>query len=108
MTDELLAAEKARTDNAALLEGLNLIVASNRGPVNFQRGEDGSLAWQRSGGGLVTALLGLAHSTEMTWVASKECPPSSKKPSSRPTSVRSSTSAQMCARHCCKGVSAGR
>jgi trehalose 6-phosphate synthase len=70
MTDEPLAAEMDRAENAALLEGLNLIVASNRGPVNFQRGEDGGLTWQRSGGGLVTALLGLAHSTEMTWVAS--------------------------------------
>ena len=70
MTDEPLAAEMDRAENAALLEGLNLIVASNRGPINFQRGEDGGLTWQRSGGGLVTALLGLAHSTEMTWVAS--------------------------------------
>src|SRR5437588_12771084 len=35
-----------------------LVVASNRGPISFERGEDGELVERRGAGGLVTALTG--------------------------------------------------
>ena len=53
-----------------LSEDRSLIVVSNRGPVGFSRVEDGSVKINRSGGGLVTALLGLAQNVGITWVAS--------------------------------------
>ncbi len=43
-----------------------LVLVSNRGPVTYQ--EDGSV--KRGGGGLVTALTGLASHREATWIAS--------------------------------------
>jgi trehalose 6-phosphate synthase len=43
-----------------------LILVSNRGPVTFQ--DDGTL--KRGGGGLVTALTGLASHRESVWIAS--------------------------------------
>ncbi len=46
-----------------------LIVASNRGPVTFERGEDGVLAPRRGAGGLVTALLGALQEAGGLWVA---------------------------------------
>lgn len=45
-----------------------LLVASNRGPVSFRRGENGGLVGSRGGGGLVTALGGLARHHDLTWV----------------------------------------
>lgn len=53
-----------------LLNGRNLIIASNRGPVSLYRSSDGSVQFQRSGGGLVTALLGLSQNIGVTWIAS--------------------------------------
>ena len=47
----------------------SLVILANRGPVSFQRAEDGSLMSQRSGGGLVTALTGLCRHTEATWIS---------------------------------------
>ncbi len=47
-----------------------LIIVSNRGPVNFTIDETGELQTSRSGGGLVTALLGLAQHVDITWIAS--------------------------------------
>jgi trehalose 6-phosphate synthase len=46
-----------------------LIVASNRGPVTFERGEDGALSPRRGAGGLVTALLGALQESGGLWVA---------------------------------------
>jgi trehalose 6-phosphate synthase len=46
--------------------GTDLILVSNRGPVTFQ--PDGSV--KRGGGGLVTALTGLASHRDAIWVAS--------------------------------------
>src|SRR4051794_21272111 len=43
-----------------------LVLVSNRGPVTFQ--DDGSI--RRGGGGLVTALTGLASHREVVWIAS--------------------------------------
>jgi len=47
----------------------SLIVASNRGPVTFERGQDGALAARRGSGGLVTALSGALLEAEGIWVA---------------------------------------
>lgn len=58
----------------AILERQNLIIVSNRGPFSFQKEEDGSLKYQRSGGGLVTALLGLAKTVPSTWIACATSP----------------------------------
>jgi trehalose 6-phosphate synthase len=47
-----------------------LIVVSNRGPVSFSTGEDGSRVARRGGGGLVTALRSLVSHHDVTWIAS--------------------------------------
>jgi trehalose 6-phosphate synthase len=46
-----------------------LILVSNRGPVTFSRGPGGDLERQRGGGGLVTALMGLAEHTPALWIS---------------------------------------
>jgi trehalose 6-phosphate synthase len=47
-----------------------LIIVSNRGPAQFERGEDGERTVRRGGGGLVTALSGLVSHREALWIAS--------------------------------------
>lgn len=54
---------------ARMFERRRLIMASNRGPVEFRVEADGRLAMQRGSGGVVTALLGVARMTEVTWIA---------------------------------------
>jgi trehalose 6-phosphate synthase len=46
-----------------------LTIVSNRGPVSFVRGADGSRAARRGGGGLVTALRSLVSHHDVTWIA---------------------------------------
>lgn len=46
-----------------------LLVASNRGPVTFRVSDDGDFIARRGGGGLVTALSGLARHHDVTWVS---------------------------------------
>jgi trehalose 6-phosphate synthase len=47
-----------------------LIIAANRAPVIFEEAQDGTLRYQRGGGGLVTALTGLCrHAADTTWIA---------------------------------------
>ena len=46
-----------------------LIVASNRGPVTFERGTDGTFGPHRGAGGLVTALIGALQDAGGLWVA---------------------------------------
>ena len=53
-----------------LLERMALIIASNRGPVTLQKDENNDIQYQRGGGGLVTALTGLAQHVDATWIAS--------------------------------------
>lgn len=48
----------------------NLIVVSNRGPVNFQRDAEGVLRPVRGGGGLVTSLAPALEGTGATWLSS--------------------------------------
>ncbi|HTR75746.1 MAG TPA: trehalose-6-phosphate synthase [Solirubrobacterales bacterium] len=47
-----------------------LIIVSNRGPAQFERGEDGERTVRRGGGGLVTALAGLVSHRDALWIAS--------------------------------------
>ena len=47
-----------------------LIIVSNRGPAQFEHGPDGERVVRRGGGGLVTALSGLATHRRVLWVAS--------------------------------------
>lgn len=46
-----------------------LVLVSNRGPVSFRIGDQNNLVARRGGGGLVTALSGLATHHDVTWVA---------------------------------------
>ena len=50
-------------------ERVSVIVASNRGPVTFERDAHGELEAHRGSGGLVTALTGALHAAEGLWVA---------------------------------------
>ena len=47
-----------------------LIIVSNRGPLQFERGESGERTLRRGGGGLVTALSGLVSHRDALWIAS--------------------------------------
>jgi trehalose 6-phosphate synthase len=47
-----------------------VVVASNRGPVSFDRDDRGRLAARRGSGGLVTALSGVFYRDDTTWVSS--------------------------------------
>jgi trehalose 6-phosphate synthase len=54
-----------------ILSNRQLIIASNHGPVTFHTDENGIIQPQRSGGGgLVTALSGIAQHVEACWIAS--------------------------------------
>jgi len=47
-----------------------LVIAANRAPVTVEEAENGTLEFQRGGGGLVTALTGLfRHTADATWIA---------------------------------------
>ncbi|MBS3783135.1 MAG: trehalose-6-phosphate synthase [Anaerolineae bacterium] len=46
-----------------------LIIAANRGPVTFEQDDEGALSYERGGGGLVTALLGMCRHTNATWIS---------------------------------------
>src|SRR5947207_12370970 len=52
--------------DATSSDGTDLILVSNRGPVTFEA--DGEV--KRGGGGLVTALTGLASHRDAIWIAS--------------------------------------
>ncbi|MFF5566137.1 trehalose-6-phosphate synthase [Streptomyces sp. NPDC012623] len=45
-----------------------VLVASNRGPVSYTLGDDGSLAAKRGGGGLVSGLSAIGPDTDAVWV----------------------------------------
>ncbi len=56
-----------------ILNNRSLIIASNRGPVTFQKDAQGVLQPQRrGGGGLVTALSGLAQYVDALWISSAQ------------------------------------
>ena len=53
-----------------LLDHRRLIIASNRGPMEYHIDADGSLMAHRGGGGMVTALTSATRFVPATWVAS--------------------------------------
>ncbi len=53
-----------------LLGSQRLILASNRGPMEFHVQPDGELQPRRGSGGVVTALSGLTNYVDFTWIAS--------------------------------------
>src|SRR5256885_8139762 len=53
-----------------MLATRQLIIASNRGPVEYHLDMDGSLSPSRGSGGMVTALMAAARFVPVTWVAS--------------------------------------
>jgi trehalose 6-phosphate synthase len=52
-----------------LFDGRRLIIASNRGPVQYDLNPDDSLTERRGSGGMVTALMAMARLLPLTWVA---------------------------------------
>ncbi|MFH7336899.1 trehalose-6-phosphate synthase [Streptomyces sp. KHY 26] len=52
----------------ASTHGAEVLVASNRGPVSYEAGEDGSLRARRGGGGLVSGLSAIGPETNAVWV----------------------------------------
>ncbi len=53
-----------------LLEQRGLILASNRGPIEYHITEDGKLQGRRGSGGVVTALSAISQYVALTWIAS--------------------------------------
>ncbi|MGW5335339.1 alpha,alpha-trehalose-phosphate synthase (UDP-forming) [Streptomyces bauhiniae] len=49
-------------------QGADVLVASNRGPVSYTVGPDGSLSSRRGGGGLVSGLSAIGPDTDAVWV----------------------------------------
>ncbi|MFW6136137.1 MAG: hypothetical protein ACOC7N_04880, partial [Chloroflexota bacterium] len=71
-TDELTVEEVReyyRGLQAGFFADRELIIAANRGPVVFEREEDGGLSYRRGEGGLVTALVGMCRHAQATWIA---------------------------------------
>ena len=68
------AAKHDRDALWALADGLlkeqRLILVSNRGPMEYHVGPNGELQPRRGSGGVVTALSGLTHYVDFTWIAS--------------------------------------
>jgi trehalose 6-phosphate synthase len=62
--------ETLQTLVAEMLDRRHLIIASNRGPIEYQLEPDGSLTSTRGGGGMVTALMAASRFVPATWVAS--------------------------------------
>ena len=46
-----------------------LIIATNRGPVEYYQSQEGALKHRRGAGGMVTALIDAGNRTNVTWVA---------------------------------------
>lgn len=53
-----------------LLEERGLILASNRGPIEYHINAEGKLQWRRGSGGVVTALSAISQYVALTWIAS--------------------------------------
>lgn len=45
-----------------------VVVASNRGPLSFERSDDGTLQLERGGGGLVSGLSRVAADSDVVWI----------------------------------------
>ena len=64
--------QECQTLQTDYLANRKLILVSNRGPVKFQTDENGGRSFTRGGGGLVTALTGLAQHVDATWIAAAD------------------------------------
>ena len=53
-----------------ITERYSLIVASNRGPVEYRSADNGELVPRHTSGGVVTALGALPKGIDLTWVSS--------------------------------------
>jgi len=53
-----------------LLGRRNLILASNRGPIEYHSNHEGRLQWRRGTGGVVTSLTAVSQYMDVTWIAS--------------------------------------
>src|SRR6266446_11003484 len=60
---------RAAASHAQFIHASRLIIASNRGPVEYHISQDKTLKQRRGAGGMVTALIGAANRLEVTWVA---------------------------------------
>ncbi len=56
------------SERNAVQTGAEVLVASNRGPVSYAVGEDGTLTAKRGGGGLVSGLSAIGPDTDAVWV----------------------------------------
>src|SRR6266851_7385946 len=54
---------------AQFIHASRLIIASNRGPVEYHISQDKALKQRRGAGGMVTALIDAGNRMEVTWVA---------------------------------------
>ena len=61
--------KKTRVPPPQLAHARRLIIASNRGPVEFQLSQDKTLKARRGAGGMVTALIDAGNRMEVSWVA---------------------------------------
>lgn len=74
MVSETISERRDECQNlqSEILSNRRLIIVANRGPVKFNYDRNGERTFTRGGGGLVTALLGLAQNVEATWVAAAD------------------------------------
>ncbi|WP_260636259.1 alpha,alpha-trehalose-phosphate synthase (UDP-forming) [Streptomyces angustmyceticus] len=56
------------SERSAVPVGAEVLVASNRGPVSYGLGEDGTLTAKRGGGGLVSGLSAIGPDADAVWV----------------------------------------
>lgn len=67
-----LSDRRCEAKDKKLFRNRSVIVASNRGPVKIIHEDDGSIQFVRGGGGLVTALAGLADQLNISWIAAAD------------------------------------
>lgn len=65
----LPTATSATTIPLSPIHAKRLIIATNRGPVEFYQDQQGELKHRRGPGGVVTALVGAVKNMDVTWVA---------------------------------------
>ena len=61
--------QRLQEDEPQLIHAKRLIIATNRGPVEYIHSQNHQLKARRGSGGVVTALIGTAKQMEVTWVA---------------------------------------
>jgi trehalose 6-phosphate synthase len=66
---EMSMSIRKTTSLSQLMHARRLIIASNRGPVEFQLTKDKTLKACRGSGGMVTALIDAGNRMDVTWVA---------------------------------------